>query len=284
MYVWKMGEIPNGRAGDRLVREGENPRVYQGGDNGGRNRLVSAIKLRTSSHPGGIQAAGSIVAVPIICEKHCTESSVQFYSLKNPANPKMVHELKLGDKKAAHWVAFTRLKDNRHLIIVNRGNSATNDVWVTKSKHGINEKTEWDDWPSLNHMGAYNWNPKKAPQNVSLFYDCDKGGQLYLLTMGSVTTKSHKFWSDDNEVLLYKITPRLSRGTAKLQFVSRATSERHGDFCQMRGAASLYVSDSHEPIVYCTAGWVSKAGMVKHLAASMKLSELTHPKGIPKAD
>ena len=284
MYVWELGEVPEGRVGDRLVRPDEDPRAYQGGDTGGRNRLVAALKFRKSSHPGGIQAAGRTLAVPIKCEKECDESSVQFYSLLDPSNPELVHELGLGDKGAAHWVAFTRLKDHRHLVIVNRGNSERNDVWITTTRGNITSRTKWHKWKPLYHMGAEKWNPKRAPQNVSLFYDCGESGQLYLLTMGSVNTKSWKYWTDDNEMLLYRIEGRLSRGTAKLELVSRATSERHGNFCQMRGASSLFVTESHEPVVYCTAGWVSKEGIAKHGAASMKISELTAPRLPPKAD
>lgn len=275
IYVWEMGEVPQGRVGERLVRDDENPRAFQGGDSGGRNRMVGAFKLNTTSHPGGMQAVGTLVAVPIRCEKNCDESSVQFYDFVDPARPVLVEELMLGDKDAAHWVAFTRLKDDRHLVIVNRGDSAHNDVWVTSTKGDLGAATRWDEWDALQHVGAEKWNPKRAPQNVNLFYDCGPDGQLYLLTMGSINTKPWKYWTDDNEMLLYRIAGRLSQGTARLELVSRATSERHGDFCQMRGASSLFVTHSHEPIVYCTAGWVSKVGVVKDGAASLKISELT---------
>jgi len=298
MYAFRMGEAAYAnRVGKSLVIPGaDDPKKFIGGDGGGKNKAVSYMEFLTSTHPGGIQASGTIVAVPVTCDMgDCDGPSVKFFDFDDPARPVLVHEKpmdRLIDGKVndnAHWAAFTRLKDDRYLLLVNRGDNGVTDVSVTKQSGVLRTETEWEEFPRFNVLGS-GPDDVGVPQNVSLFYECDSG-QLYLLAQGPVASGnvltditpgvggSERRWEDDNYVALIKITGRLSQGSAKPELVSKATSERHGDYCQMGGGSSLYITDDHEPIVYCAAGWASKHGMLQGNGAILKVSELTSMAG-----
>ncbi|MEL6825524.1 MAG: hypothetical protein AAFN91_04685 [Pseudomonadota bacterium] len=284
MYAFRMGESEQiNRTGKTLIVPGvDDARKFSGGDSGGANKAVSYLDFFTSTHPGGLQADGTVVAVPVTCDMgDCEGPSVKFYDFADPMNPKLIHEKPIevfldGDhlNTNAHWVAFSRLKDDRYLLFVNRGDNGLTDVFVTETTGPLEETTKWEVFPRVNIL------PKEmkdfgAPQNVSAFYECDSG-QIYLLAQGPVTTNPARRWVDDNVVVLLKIEGRLSQGTSSIKFISRGTFERHGDYCQMGGASSLYITDNHEPVVYCSAGWASKWGkIVEGNGLVLKVSELT---------
>ena len=87
------------------------------------------------THAGGIQALGSILAVPY--EHKQGKSRVVLYDVTDPARPRTLYELDRSDVPApsapghASAVALTRLADGRLLMIVGVRSSKVIDVYVS---------------------------------------------------------------------------------------------------------------------------------------------------------
>lgn len=247
---------------------------------GGLDRVRAYKEIATTKHIGGMQALGNLVAIGVQCDGACRSGEVQFWHFGSPTRPRLVHILNLsnGNKsdlgseefnKHAHWVALTYLRDGRLMAMVSRGNNEPVDVFVADDAH-LHETTEWTKFSF--DPNSPKWIPGGGTyQNVSLLRSCPEDGRserLYLAGFrqrtGGVLHGTNP-WKGDNQIQLFRFDdPGIfdSPDNFSLSHVSDAQFERFGDFCQMRGGASIYVSPSGDPIVYCAEG-ESKDGRLK---------------------
>jgi hypothetical protein len=273
-YVFKVEGPPQDHGGNRFVpfdfndehyydRYRDNPSLL--------DRAAAYVEIPGTKHIGGMQAVGNIVAMPVTCDGDCLRPEVLFWDFTNPVDPQLLSKLALPPPEIAHWVAFTRLESGQYLLIVNRGNDGTTDVFVTRSSAQLQAGTTWYRMPRFN-IAAANWDKGGGTyQNANFISGCGTD-QLYLLAMRQLGQKEWYWpsaWKTDNLVELFKVRDltRYGGGDLKLSYVSGATFERFGDYCQMRGGSSVYVEPGGSPVVYCSAG--------ESHDGALKLSEIT---------
>lgn len=244
-YVFEIGSLGKTYDGERFVKFNREDRNYY--DRylyNAENRTRAYLEIPSTEHIGGMQAIGNIVAMPVTCDssRDC-KASVMFWDFSSPLQPRLVHELKLEPPGAAHWVAVTSLRSGRlrgHLLlIVNRGDDGTTDTYITKHSRPLDSSTSWYRLPQLEiNTGVY--------QNANFLWGCETEG-LYLLGMRQIGSD----WQGDNRVGLYRVD---GLAPLRLTYISGATFERYGNYCEMRGGSSVYVEPDGSPIVYCAAG------------------------------
>ena len=265
-YVFQIGGPPQNHGGSRFVPFNPMQANYYDAfrDNlYGRDRTRAYLEIPTTEHIGGMQAVGNIVAMPVTCEGNCTQPAVMFWDFASPIYPRLLTTLSLPGGNAAHWVALARLQSGQYLLIVNRGDDGTTDPFLSRRSDVLNAGTMWHRLPQFN-MRTGQWS---IFQNVNFVNGCGSN-ELYLVGMRQYSGVPTP-WHGDNLAALFKVEDISPWGAAPLStsYVSSATFERFGDYCQMRGGSSVYVEPNGSPVIYCAAGQ-SDSG-------ALKVSEVT---------
>lgn len=162
-----------------------------------------------------------------------------FWNFSSPLQPRLVHQLKLPPPDVAHWVAVTSLPSGQLLLIVNRGDDGTTDAFITEDSRPLDSSTRWKRLPRFN-ISVPQWDAGDGTyQNANFLRGCETG-RLYLLAMRQLGRSGLNQWYDDNLVELFRVDgPFTSGDPLRLTYVSGATFERFGDYCQMRGSEYL---------------------------------------------
>jgi len=270
-YVFEIGSPPKSDDGERYVKfnrlEDDYYDLYQDNPRD-LDRTRAYLEISSTEHIGGMQAMGNIVAMPVTCDSAaCAKPSVMFWDFSSPLHPRLVHQLWLQSPQEAHWVSVTSLPSGQLLLIVNRGDDGTTDAYITEDSRPLNSSTRWKRLPRFD-ISVPQWDAGNGTyQNANFLRGCETG-RLYLLAMRQLGRSGLKQWYDDNLVELFRVDgPFTSGDPLRLTYVSGATFERFGDYCQMRGGASVYVEPDGSPVVYCAAGQSD--------SNALKVSEIT---------
>ena len=259
-FVVKLGDVPDNHQGGKFVKlkgadnNFNGPNIYNGGRDGLPNMVRYIHRFEKSSHPGGIQAAGNIVAIPHYCEQDindCDRPFVQFWDFSDPIEPRLVQELKLQyvpGKLKAYTVAFARDSDGSYLLIVERQDRKAN-VYRSLGYDEFNSETKWIQVPDIQLISN--------PQGMSLIRECGSN-RLYLFGFTTTTPKFSEgtaAWTADNNLQIFRIDGELNGMNAKLTQISSLKFGQENEYCQFRGGASMYITPDNKPILYCASGW-----------------------------
>lgn len=270
-YVFRVGSVPSSHDGGPLVPVRPSIPAYYDVYNRilADNETEAYVELDQMDHIGGMQAFGNIVAMPVQSpEGPYRYRSVYFYDFSVPADPRFTSGLTVSlGRTNVHWVAFHRMDNGRFLLLVNRTNSGIVTPYISDSGV-IGPGTSWYRLPEAWFGDVSGWSDGTGTyQNANLVSDCGSG-RLYLVAMRQLGTFADQ-WREDNAVDVFPLSSDGPDHVGLGPRVSRATFERAGDHCQMRGAAGLWVTPDHRPIVYCAARY--SAGSPE----ALKVAEVT---------
>jgi hypothetical protein len=205
-------------------------------------------------HPGGIQAIGAYVVVPLEGgNEGQRRASVSCFRLTS-SRVDQAWTFPV-DSRGAPAAAVTRLQDGRYLMAV-----------ATKGTHGLDfyvgDNPTLSD-PRWRHLASWHQNEVRSVlpgergriwdryQSLNLVTQCEDGSLFLLAFAGPVALGIR----GPNRVDAYRL--RLT-GTGEVSLTKVASRSLHcsrqglGQLCQMRAGAGVYVDPDHRLVVYVT--------------------------------
>lgn len=208
----------------------------------GPSGIVAEIRAPEGlTHAGGIQALGSVLAVPY--EHKQGQSRVVLYDVADPVRPRILYELDRSDVPApsepghASAVALTRLADGRLLMIVGVRSSSVLDIYV--SNHADLAAPEL----RFIRVGTLEDAIEGRFQSHNLVTQCD--GTLYLV--GAYNTGFPAPALGRDRLRWYRLDTAWDGGVALVESGSRTLDCRR---CNFRAAAGVFVSGDGELVLY----------------------------------
>ena len=264
MFVVKLGAVPDDHQGGKFLKLKSNDNQfndvdeYDGGRDGVPNMVRYIHRFEKSSHPGGIQAAGNIIAIPHGCDpvlNDCDRPFVEFWDFSNPIEPILLQELKLKhmrDNQQSGKVSFARDADGSYILIAERNKKIAN-VYRTLGFDDFSSETKWlKTIPNMHFPDSWSKGGNN-PQNANLIRECGSN-RLYLVGLRHTGPEALS-WAQENDFRLFRIDGDLNVGAAKLTNIYNYEFGQSNEYCQVRGGASIYITPDKKPILYCSSGW-----------------------------
>ena len=204
--------------------------------------VVAEIKGPGSlTHAGGIQALGSVLAVPY--EHKQGESRVVLYDVADPARPRILYELDRSDVPEpsapghASAVALARLADGRLLMIVGVRSSKVLDIYVSNhadlSEPGLH----------FTRVGTLEDAIEGRFQSHNLVTQCD--GTLFFV--GAYNTGFPAPALGNDRLRWYQVGSSWDGGIALTEAGTRKIDCRR---CNFAAAAGVFVTGEGEVVLY----------------------------------
>jgi len=192
------------------------------------------------THAGGIQALGSILAVPY--EHKQGQSKVVLYDVADPFHPRIIYVLDRADVPApsapghASAVAIARLADGRLVMFVGVRSSEVLDVYLSNQAELDRPGLRFDRVATLEHAVEGRF------QSHNLVTQCD--GTLYLVGAYARGIPVLRLGSD---MLAWY---RLTASGDGIHLEPAGTRKMTCEYCNFGAAAGLYVAPGGELVLY----------------------------------
>jgi hypothetical protein len=193
------------------------------------------------THAGGIQALGSVLAVPY--EHKQGQSRVVLYDVADPARPRILYELDRSDVPApsapghASAVALARLADGRLLMIVGVRSSKVLDIYVS------NHADLAAPGLAFLRVGTLEDAIEGRFQSHNLVTQCD--GTLFLV--GAYNTGFPAPALGNDRLRWYQVGTSWDGGVALTEAGSRKVDCRR---CNFAAAAGVFVTGDGDLVLY----------------------------------
>ena len=201
-------------------------------------------------HPGGIQAAGNLLAVG-------TGNYIHFYIFSDvdPLNPEYLGYIDHSPRNGS-GVAITLLDDGRYLLVVAHSDAAVLDFYVSNNYYDMRLTdgfTYLGEWYPSDLIGFY-WD---AFQSINLVTDCSSG-QLYLVGTGNTGPLNFREFGHD-WAYLYRLNTASSGETVEIATTGlgahKTCTYQDQTHCNFDAAAGVYVDAEHQLHLYSTEHW-----------------------------
>ena len=208
----------------------------------GPSGIVSEIRGPAGlTHAGGIQALGSVLAVPF--EHKQGQSRVMLYDVTVPARPRILYELDRSDVPSpsapghASAVALARLADGRLLMIVGVRSSKVLDIYVSNNADLASPGL------AFTRVGTLEEAIEGRVQSHNLVTQCD--GTLFLV--GAYNTGFPAPALGHDRLRWYRLGTAWDGGVDLVEAGSRKIDCRR---CNFRAAAGVFVTGEGELVLY----------------------------------
>jgi hypothetical protein len=224
----------------------------------GDDRVIRVVDIDEKNwHAGGIQAVGSIVAIPVYGS--APGSEIRFFDFENPEEPVELADIRLIKPDiAAKAVAMTRLPNDHFIVMVwddrvlDFHYSHTTDILAGFRKRPVrvhNETVEGTFQP-----GGGGQSGRGSYQSINFVRDTT--GAIYFVAGRNKEKASPTFHGDD--ILdLYKVWwPDQFGEEVRIQFVKQKKMYCYNQQANFGAGIGIYVDDEQHMFLYSSSHWL----------------------------
>ncbi len=208
------------------------------------------------THQGGMQAVGSVLAVPLEESATGDLARVLFYDLSNPAQPVLLPTSRAAMTGEAGTASVARLADGRFLLIIGRADANNLEFYLSTTsdlRSPTNDFTRLDTWNEAELRSVLSNDSEFANyQNLNLVAQCD--GALFLVgthlnfSTGQDWVDAHRLTAEGDNFILTKVAKRHLTCSYPSPGYDSGTN-RH---CNLDAAGGVYVDPHGQLFVYGT--------------------------------